>query len=143
MIPQVCRVSTRPSVRASLSLVAFLILTALVHAGHGASAWAEEDTIESFESLYEDSAEQGAGPSETIIADPEVDSEAWETVLENRKRNLPLLSNRTHHPDRYADLSKREGNWELAPVVVGRRQDGSADPSEVMAPLGLELNRDF
>jgi hypothetical protein len=110
----------------------------------GGQVGAEEDSVDDFDALYEDSAGQGAGSSKTgIDADANVDPEAWDTVLEKRKDNYPLLSDKTHHPDPYADLSKRDGNWELAPVIIGRRQDGEANPSEVMAPVGLELNRDF
>lgn len=136
-------VATRPA-RSGSTLAVCLCLVLVLGVLTGYSARAEEDAADDFDALYEDSAGQGDGSSKTNIeADPNVDTEALETVLERRKGNLPLLSNKTHHPDRYADLSKREGNWEVAPVVMGRRQDGEANPSEVMAPLGLELNRDF
>ena len=131
-------------VRLSLPRVVVLCLVGVLVFDLAGLARAEEDAIEDFDALYDDSGAQGTGGSDTSIdADPVVDEEAWDSVLERRKRDFTQLNSKTHHPDHYADMTKREGNWELAPVVVGRRQDGEANPSEVMAPLGLELNRDF
>ncbi len=144
MITRLGRAFLRRSVFSGPAIVVCLYLAFALGLLGGDQARAEEDAADDFDALYEDSAGQGGGSSKTDIeADPKVDTQAWDTVLEKRKDNYPLLSDKTHHPDRYADLSKREGNWELAPVVMGRRQDGEANPSEVMAPLGLELNRDF
>ena len=41
------------------------------------------------------------------------------------------------------DWSKDQGDWEVAPVVLGRRQDGQATDSNVLVPLGVEFSRDF
>jgi len=137
-------VSARPFMHLDLVRALFLCLVGVLGVEFAGSAHAEEGSLETFDTLYEDSLEQGSGGSGAgVIADPDIDTQAWDAVLDKRKRNLPLLNSKTHHPDDYADLSKREGDWELAPVIVGRRQDGEASQSDVMAPLGVELNREF
>ena len=144
MLTPIWHASAGPSTRMNLLLASLLCLAVLLGTDFAAPARAEEDAVDNFDALYEDSAGQATGRSGAgIAADPVVDEEAWDAVLERRKRDFTQLNSKTHHPDRYADLSKREGNWELAPIVAGRRQDGEANPSEVMAPVGLELNRDF
>ena len=106
-------------------------------------ALAEED-VSDFDGLYQKTAPKEDGDTAAGRVDPGVDEEALAAGRSQRNENLENL-NRSPHDDRgYADLSKRKGRWELAPVMAGQKQDGkgtrSDDPTEV---IGIGLTRGF
>ena len=120
------------------ALLTSLFLSSFVTAG-----WAEED-LSDFDSLYKDTSPAQVQDGASAHVDPSVDEAALEAARRERNANLEALNRNPHATDHYADLSRQKGKWDLAPVMIGQRQDGKGTRSEDQTEvLGIELRRDF
>ena len=95
-----------------------------------------------FESIYNDSTFQDpANDRADLNLSVDVDQIP---VAQERSRKQDLNSDgHTGKNDRYVNWSRQRGNWEVSPVMLGRRQNGEAVPSDMAAPVGVEWVRDF
>lgn len=106
-------------------------------------AVAQEDFSDlDFEAVYMDTTwQEPAHDREKLDLTVNVDDAAAESVAERRRAlNIDPID---ENDGRYVDWAKRDGNWALAPVMLGNKQDGAATPSDVAAPVGVELTREF
>ena len=106
---------------------------------------AEDSAGADFESLYQHSMGAPSPAQDPARDNLELDLDAAVQGLASKPEEPDPLDEEGMDDgrDRSLDLAKEEGDWEVAPVVLGRRQDGAASDSEVLAPLGIEFVRDF
>jgi hypothetical protein len=103
---------------------------------------AEEDLSSAdFDSLYQGSKAQD--PTNDNL-DLNLESAIDGVVVPSTEPPDPLAADKMDDGrERSMDWAEEHGEWEVAPVMLGRRQDGQASDSDVLAPVGVEFVREF